>query len=124
MEAEDRELLALEIDKHLLSLLRSNGTQAHAIAWMKSAYNLLEACQKDLRRPVVCSVHNGFGTGIYTVDEPKRLVLPPGGLNKAVPPIWFEGTTVTYGDKFQDRAGVPWTRKDTARLVKQKARKK
>lgn len=123
MEADEREHLAVEIDKHLLSLLRSNGTQAHAVAWMKTAYNLLEACQKDLRRKVIYSVHNGYGTGIYTVDQPKKLILPPGGLNKAVPPIWFEGKTVPYGDKFQNRAGVPWTRKDTERMIKAKAKR-
>lgn len=125
MEIDEAEALANEIDAHCLALIRGNGTQAAAIAWMTKAYNLLEQCSKDMRRSRVFAVHTGFGCATYTLERPAGLVIPkkaPEGFFDPHP-IWMEGKTVQYGDRYQNR-NVPWTQADTRKLVAQREREK
>lgn len=90
---------------------------------MTKAFNLLERCSKDLRRPRVFAVHTGFGCAVYTLERPS-LILPkkPKDFNEPKN-IWLQGTTVQYGDRYQNR-NVPWTQADTRKLVAQREREK
>ena len=124
MEIEQAEQLADMIDAHCMKLLKSNGTQKSAILWMKEAFNLLETCAKDLRRPRVFAVHNGFGCAVYTLERPLYDIpkkAPEGFFEPH--PVWVEGVTVPYGEKYQNR-NQPWTQADTRRLVAQREREK
>lgn len=124
MEIERAEELANMIDAHCRALLKSPGTQKHAIQWMKTAFNLLEECAKDLRRPRIFATHSGFGCATYSVQRPVALDLRKlENWNAAPPPVWVGGTTVPYGDKYQNR-NQPWTQSDTRKLVAQRQREK
>jgi alkanesulfonate monooxygenase SsuD/methylene tetrahydromethanopterin reductase-like flavin-dependent oxidoreductase (luciferase family) len=118
--SEEEELLATELDVHMLALLRSDGKQATAIEWMKRAYNLMERASKQLRTPKVYAIPGSFGVPTYVLTPPKSLVLPPPGF-KPPPPVWIGGNTVAYGDKYQNRS-KPWTPKDTRRMILERER--
>lgn len=122
MDTEDSESLANIIDMHCIDLLRSVRTEKQSVAWMKIAFNLLETCSKDLRRPRMFAAHNGFGCAIYTLEHPEALILPKND-SRSPPPIWIGGETIPYGDKFQSKTR-PWTAKDSRRLVKENERKR
>ncbi len=124
MEIEQAEQLANLIDAHCQALLKSPGTQQHAIQWMKTAFNLLETCARDLRQPRIFVTHTGFGCAVYSVQRPSHDIprtAPEGFFDPH--PIWVTGTTVPYGDKYQNR-NQPWTQADTRKLVAQREREK
>lgn len=125
MTDQEQKELASRIDAHCILLLRSNGTQASAVAWMKTAFNLMEESAKELRsRPTRSTVVKT----IYVPAEPVIVVAshipkePPKDFHKPHA-IWVEGVTVPYGDRFQNR-NQPWTQADTRRLVAQRARER
>lgn len=123
MEIDEAEALANEIDAHCMALLRGRDSKERGVSWMTKAFNLLEKCSKDLRRPRVFAVHTGFGCAVYTLERPSQTIpkTAPNGFHDRR--IWVQGTTVQYGDRFQNR-NVPWTQSDTRKLVAQREREK
>jgi hypothetical protein len=114
---QDREELVANLDAHM-RMLRHADTQATAVAWMKTAHELLRRCANELDRPHIYSVPGHFGAPTFMLAPPKPLVLPAPGFRKAGP-VWLNGATVVYNDS---RTAAPpknsraWTRKDTLRL--------
>lgn len=112
----ENELFVSEIDAHLRAL-RCADNQAAAIAWMKTAYQLLERAADDLKRPRVFAVHSCIGTApTFMLTPPKRLELVQPGWSQ--PPRGFfdpQVKTVVYS---QPKA---WTRADTIRLERSNA---
>jgi hypothetical protein len=116
----EQEHLAAEIDAHLRTLRMAN-TQATAIEWMKTAYNLLAKAADDLKRPRVFSVPGHFGAPTFMLTPPRPLELPK---SDPVNPLGFfdpRVKTVVYGDKYSNTRA--WTRADTRRLERENALK-
>lgn len=110
----DQEHFAAEIDAHLRTL-RNADTQASAIAWMKTAYQLLERAADDMKRPRVFAVPGHFGAPTFMLKPPEPLVLPKPGLKMLAPGFFDPRTkTVVYGNRYANTRA--WTRADTRRL--------
>ena len=117
----EQEHLATEIEAHLRTL-REASTQASAIMWMKTAYQLMERAADDLKRPRIFAVPGSYGVPTFMLTPPKELQLPMPGIRK--PPLGFfdpRVKTVVYGDKYSNSRA--WTRADTRRLGRENASK-
>ena len=115
----EQEHLAAEIEAHLRTL-RSAGTQASAIVWMKTAYQLMERAADDLKRPRVFAVPGSYGVPTFMLTPPKSLQLPMPGMRNPPPPFFGpRAKTVVYGDKYSNTRA--WTRADTRRLERDNA---
>lgn len=117
----EQEHLATEIEAHLRTL-REASTQASAIMWMKTAYQLMERAADDLKRPRIFAVPGSYGVPTFMLTPPKELQLPMPGIRK--PPLGFfdpRVKTVVYGDKYSNSRA--WTRADTRRLERENASK-
>lgn len=117
----EQEHLATEIEAHLRTL-REASTQASAIMWMKTAYQLMKRAADDLKRPRIFAVPGSYGVPTFMLTPPKELQLPMPGIRK--PPLGFfdpRVKTVVYGDKYSNSRA--WTRADTRRLERENASK-
>jgi len=113
------DLLAAKIHQHMRAMAGCS-TREEAVQWMAGAYNLLDESLRHLERPKIFSIPGTFGERIFSVVEaPKSISLPPPGF-RLPGPVWFQGRTVEYGDRYQNTA---WTGRDTRRLEKENARR-
>jgi hypothetical protein len=111
--------LAAQILQHMRTMGRCSNQQS-AVAWMAQAYNLLDAAARLIEQPKVFVVPGTYGERTYTVARTAGNVqLPEPGFYKA-PPVWLQGHTTVYGDRYQNRA---WTGRDTRQLEKENARR-
>lgn len=109
-----------DLMKAHMALMRRCNSQADAVAWMARAYNLMDACVRDMERPKVYQIPGSYGELFYTVAIPEKLVLPEQRRIITPHEAWINAKTVEYGGRYQNRA---WTHKDTLRLERENARR-
>jgi hypothetical protein len=108
------------IHLHLREMRKCNSKE-EAITWMAGAASLLDRTLSLLDRPKLFVIPGSFGEKTYTLADPSEsVILPAPGFYKPRP-VWFDGKTVIYGDKYQNRA---WTAKDTRKLEQENMRKR
>jgi hypothetical protein len=112
-----------ELAAQLLQHMRAMGScsdKERAVSWMARAYNLMDEAVRLLDRPKIYVIPGTYGERTFTVaTSPDSVQLPPPGFHRP-PPVWLEGHTTVYGDRFQNQA---WTGRDTRRLEKENARR-
>lgn len=114
----ERDELVQEIEKKLKTL-RSCDTQASAVAWMKDAYSLMEACLEELKYRPETMVHEKL---VFVPERPKLVIahnIPKGRVPHYVDSR-PENKTIVYPEVFLPPGLKPipkaWTRADTLRL--------
>lgn len=100
----DNEQELVESIKGLLPKMRLCNDKTEAVAWMASAYDLLNRCAREFERPVVHGVAPPPRSVIILPEQPKIIAHVAKPL-----PVWFNGQTVVYPQK-------AWTHKDTLRM--------
>lgn len=108
-----------QIEKQLKTL-RSADSQKEAVAWMTSAYRLMEECLGHLSAPKEIEVIRFREKLVYVPERPKLQVvqsLPRIQMHSICPPVWSRGPTIVYPEvPMSPPQRKAWTHKDTLKL--------